>query len=94
MAGKVLIHNPKAPLPQQVDELGDLVSLRESRAGILANQKQYADLLMNKIVDDLGSRYGVIKALTGTRPTTSRADPAQLDDFAKTCDWVITGTAD
>ncbi len=91
---KILVHNPTAPAPNATEALGAMTSLRESRAGVLANQKQYAALLITSIVDALSERYGVIKALTGSRSTTSAADPAQLDEFAKACDWVITGSAD
>lgn len=90
----VLLHNPQAPLPQATAVLGELPALRESRAGVLANTKQHADLLLNAIVDELGRKYGVIKELTGLRPATSRGDPAQIQQFAKACDWVITGSAD
>ena len=91
---KVVVHNPQAQPTASMAEIGDLVPLRESRAGVLANQKQYADLVMNQIVDVLGARYGVIKTMTGGRPTSIGADPKQLDEFAKACDWVITGSAD
>jgi hypothetical protein len=90
----ILLHNPQAPLPQVTASLGELPRLRESRAGVLANTKQHADLVLNAIVDQLGTRYGVIKELVGLRPATSKGDPAQIEQFARSCDWVITGSAD
>jgi hypothetical protein len=90
----VLLHNPQAPLPQASASLTALPHLRESRAGVLANTKQHADLLLNAIVDEMGKTYGVIKELNGLRPATSRGDPAQIEQFAQACDWVITGSAD
>jgi len=91
---KLLIYNPRAPAPTEVASLLGLPLLRESRAGVLANVKQHAALVMNEMVDRLGAQYGVIKTLTGSRPSSSRADPAQLDEFAAACDWVVTGSAD
>ncbi len=90
----VFLHNPQAPSPQASVHLDVLMPLRESRAGVLANTKQHAELVLNAIVDEAGKRYGVIKELAGLRPATSKGDPLQLLEFSKVCDWVITGSAD
>jgi hypothetical protein len=91
---KVLIYNPRATPPSESTALQTMVPLRESRAGVFPNVKQHAGLLMNSMVDALGARYGVIKAMTGSRPSSSRADPALIEQFAASCDWVVTGSAD
>jgi hypothetical protein len=90
----IRIHNPEAPAPPPSVELDTLGKLRESRVGVLANTKQHAELVLNAIADQAGQRYGVIKELTGLRPATSKGDPAQLVQFSKVSDWVLTGSAD
>ena len=90
----IQLHNPQAPLPQAIEVTSELASLRESRLGVLANTKQNAEVLLNQIADDLAVRYGVMKVLTGTRPATERCNPAQIEEFAGSCEWVITGSAD
>jgi hypothetical protein len=90
----IQLHNPQAPLPQAIEVTSELASLRESRLGVLANTKQNAEVLLNQIADDLAARYGVMKVLTGTRPATERCNPAQIEEFAASCEWVITGSAD
>lgn len=90
----VQIHNPQAPEPQVQTRLADLRWLPESRAGIFPNRKPNAELVMTKIVDELGLKYGVVKAMVGHRPTGSRPDVAVIDELARRCDWVIVGSGD
>ena len=90
----IRIHNPEAPAPPPSVDLDTLGKLRESRIGVLSNTKQHAELVLNAIADQAGQRYGVITELTGLRPATSKGDPAQLMQFSKACDWVLTGSAD
>jgi hypothetical protein len=90
----IRLHNPEAPSPPQSVELDPFGKLRESRVGVLANTKQHAELVLNAIADLAGQRYGVIKEITGLRPATSKGDPAQLVQFSKVSDWVLTGSAD
>ena len=91
---RVLIHNPSAPAPRVEQPSGSLVPLAESRAGILANGKQHAELVMSAVVDRLAEQYGVIKAGIGRITTSSRSDPAVLEEMSRAADWVIVGSAD
>jgi hypothetical protein len=36
----------------------------------------------------------VIKAMSRPRVASFRADSSVLDEFARSCDWVITGSCD
>ncbi len=91
---KVLVHNPTAPTSAEHHAPLRFPSLRESRVGILENTKPNAELLMSHIVWDLGQKYGVIKTMTGHKPSADRADPAVLDELAESSDWVLVGSAD
>ncbi len=91
---RVLIHNPSAPVPKAEQLSGSLIPLAESRAGILANSKQHAELVMSAVIDQLAQRYGVINVGTGHITTSSRSDPVVLDEMNRAADWVMVGSAD
>ena len=91
---RVVLHNPSAPAPKEEQPSGSLIPLAESRAGILANGKQHAELVMSAVIDRLAQQYGVIKAGTGRITTSSRSDPVVLDEMSRAADWVIVGSAD
>lgn len=90
----VELHNPTAPEPPPEGDLRDMPELRESVVGVLENGKQHAQLILEEIAKDLGQRYGVIHAMTRHKPVSTPADPAILDELAKSCDWVLVGSAD
>lgn len=88
------LHNPTAPEPAAQDGLQDMPELRESVVAVLENGKQHAKLILEEIAKDLGQRYGVIHSITRNKPVSTPADPAILDELAKSADWVLVGSAD
>lgn len=88
------VHNPTAQGPAPSGGIGDLPELRESVVGVLENGKQHAKLIMEEIAKDLGTRYGVIHGMTRHKPVSTPADPAILDELAKSVDWALVGSAD
>jgi hypothetical protein len=92
--GKIFVLNPEAPGPEAEETAVALRSLRESRVGVLKNQKQHAGLVMTRIVEELSKTHGVIGTAVVERPTSGPANKSVLDELAKSCDWVITGSAD
>ncbi len=91
---KVLVHKPTAPPPVAQQSTAKMKNLRESRPGVLANQKQHAELVLSAIVDRLGTDYGVIKSMIGHKVTSGPAEPAVIDQLAASSDWVLVGSAD
>jgi hypothetical protein len=90
----VRLVNPRATAPVSAQDVAAVFNLRESRAGVFPNGKPNAAAVMEHIVDLLGERYGVIKAMSRPRVASFRADSSLVDDFAQNCDWVITGSCD
>ena len=85
---------PRASAPAYTRNVGILMDLRESRAGIFPNGKPNAGPFMERLVDMLSERYGVIKALNRQRSIGTRADPEVYQELASRCDWVLTGSCD
>ena len=91
---KVQILNPTKSGPTQEESNSEILELRESRAGILANQKQHASLVMEAIVDQLSLDYGDIKTVVSSK-ITNGPTPKELEkELVDNCDWVILGSAD
>lgn len=90
----IRLFNPRASAPEATRDVGSLLDLRESRAGIFPNGKPNAGPFMERLVDMLSERYGVIKALYRQRSIGTRADPAVYEELASSCDWVLTGSCD
>lgn len=90
----VRLLRPRASAPVDARNVGILLDLRESRAGIFPNGKPNAGPFMERLVDMLGERYGVIKALNRQRSIGTRADPKVYQELARQCDWVLTGSCD
>ena len=91
---KVQILNPTKSGPTQEESNSEILELRESRAGILANQKQHASLVMEAIVDQLSLDYGVIKTVVSSK-ITNGPTPKELEkELVDNCEWGILGSAD
>jgi hypothetical protein len=91
---KILVHNPSAPEVSTRTAVSALAAIRESRAGVLSNGKQHAELVMSEIARRLGDRYGVIHTYTGHKPVAGPAEPAVVEELVSSCDWVLVGSAD
>ena len=90
----ILVQNPAAPEPPPSGKVNPLAQIRESRAGVLENTKQHAQLLMERIVSVMGERYGVVHTMTRHKPVSGPAATEDLEEFARSVDWVIVGSAD
>ena len=90
----VHIHNPTAAGPEQQAFNSEMQDLRESRVGILANQKQHADLILGAIADRLAVDYGVIKTVVTKKVTNGPTPPEVENEIVEECDWVLLGSAD
>jgi hypothetical protein len=90
----VKIHNPSAPEVQSRNAIGAFPPIRESRAGVLENSKQHAELVMTEILRQLGERHGVIHAYTGHKLVAEPAPQPVVDEMAGSCEWALVGSAD
>jgi hypothetical protein len=73
----------------------NLVDLRGKRLGLLENKKDNANLLLQRIGDQLKERYGLAEVIYKAKFIFSMvADPHILDELADRCDFVITAIAD
>jgi hypothetical protein len=90
----IKVHNPSAPEVSSSADIREFPPIRESRAGVLENSKQHAELVMTEVVRQLGDRYGVVHAATGHKPVSAPAPPEVVEEFARSCDWAIVGSAD
>lgn len=91
---KVRLINPSAPEVAARNAINKMVGIRESRVGVLANNKQHAELALSEIARLLGERYGVIHAVTNRNHGAEPADEAVIQRFVESCDWVLVGSAD
>ncbi len=91
---KVLVHNPTAGPPESQESTAEMREMRESRVGILVNEKQHAELVLSAMVDRLAHDYGVIKSMIRHKITTGPAEPAVIDELVASSDWVLLGSAD
>ncbi|MBG93389.1 MAG: hypothetical protein CL792_05340 [Chloroflexi bacterium] len=91
---KIQILNPTKNGPVQTESNSEILELRESRAGILANQKQHASLVMEAIIDQLSHDYGVIKTVVASKITNGPTPKELESELVENCDWVILGSAD
>ncbi len=88
------VYNPTATGPEQQALNSEMQNLRESRVGILANQKQHADLILGAIADRLAVDYGVIKTVVAQKVTNGPTPSEVEDELVEGCDWVLLGSAD
>ncbi|MDA0301629.1 MAG: hypothetical protein O2822_03805 [Chloroflexi bacterium] len=91
---KITVHNPTAGAPASQESIAEMPDLRESRVGILTNQKQHAELVLSAIADRLSQDYGCIKTMVGHKVTTGPAKPEVIEELVSTSDWVLLGSAD
>jgi hypothetical protein len=90
----VQIYNPTVVGPEQETLTSAMQHLRESRVGILANQKQHADLILGAIADQLSVDFGVIKTVVAKKVTNGPTPSEVEDEIVEGCDWVLLGSAD
>lgn len=91
---KVELYNPTAPEPAAQGSVRDFPEIRESTVAVLENGKQHAELILTQIAKNLSEKYGVIHSMTRHKPVSTPADPAILDELARSADWVLVGSAD
>ncbi len=91
---KITVHNPTAGAPASQESTADIPDLRESRIGILVNEKQHAELVLSAIADRLENDYGCIKTMVGHKVTAGPAKPEVIDQLVSSADWVLLGSAD
>jgi isochorismate hydrolase len=94
ITAKITVHNPTAGAPAAQESTSDIPHLRESRVGVLVNQKQHAELVLSAIADRLSEDYGCIKTMVGHKVTTGPAKPEVIEQLVNTSDWVLLGSAD
>jgi hypothetical protein len=90
----VQVYNPTAAGPEEQEATTEMQDLRESRVGVLANQKQHADLILGAIADRLSLDFGVIKSVVAKKVTNGPTPPDVEDELVEECDWVLLGSAD
>lgn len=72
-----------------------LDTLEGKRAGFLDNRKGNADVLLERVRELLSERYALAETIV--RPKwiySAPADPELLDEFARSCDFVVTAIGD
>lgn len=85
--GTIRLLLPRATTSAPVKDVGLLRDLRESRAGIFPNGKPNAAPFMERLVDLLGERYGVIEAINRQRSIGPRPSAEVYEELASRCDW-------
>lgn len=95
-SGKILVLNPTAemrvrerPLAARPD------SLAGRRVGILWNGKPNADLLLDRVAELLGERFGAAVTVRTAKPNVSAPAPADIiQKLVKECDVVVNAIGD
>jgi hypothetical protein len=90
------ILNPTAPPPQALADLRrSLDSLSGKTIGFIDNAKPNFHLLVDDIAELLVKRHGVSAVVKrAKRGASMPASPEVIDELARECDLVITGSGD
>jgi len=96
MTGSLLLYDPTAPLAtDQRKAQAGLDSLAGKVVGFIDNAKPNFHFLVDDLADLLVERYGVRAVLKrGKRSAAVPAPEAVVEEVARECDLVITGSGD
>ncbi len=94
--GKILVLNPTAEMRVQERPIAPRPdSLAGERVGILWNGKPNADLLLDRVAELLGERFGVLVTVRATKPNVSApAPPDVIQKLVAECDVVVNAIGD
>jgi hypothetical protein len=95
--GRVVLIRPDAPMrTETATRLGPhLARVNAARLGILDNAKANADALLDVLVDELRSRYGLELAIARRKAYPTYPAPKELiDELARVADCVVTAIGD
>jgi hypothetical protein len=89
--GGVAVYLPTGEVDTESKSLAPrLDSLRGKRIGILDNHKEFADLVLQGVVESLERDYGVAEVKVWKKSYLGIPSP-YAEDMAKQCDAVING---
>jgi hypothetical protein len=90
------VYDPTAPSPQATGNLRRTVGdLTGKTVGFIDNTKPNFNLLIDDLAMLLAERYGVKSVIKhAKRSVATPAATQMLDDLARQCDLVITGSGD
>lgn len=96
MIEKISILDPTAPARTGAHQTRRILhSLHGKVVGFIDNSKPNFSYLVDDLSELMSSRYGVKATIKHSKRLASIAASAEvLDDFAKQCDLVITGSGD
>jgi len=95
----ITLFDPTAPRRDPEDAPGSakaaLSGLAGKVVGFIDNAKPNFDLLAADLGELLKTKYGIARVVTRRKPSASvPAKPEVIDELAKECDVVITGSGD
>ncbi|HYC45283.1 MAG TPA: hypothetical protein VED01_07315 [Burkholderiales bacterium] len=95
----ITLFDPTAPRREPEDTPGiakaALSGLAGKVVGFIDNAKPNFDLLAADLGELLKTKYGIARVVTRRKPSASvPAKPEVIDELAKECDVVITGSGD
>ncbi len=90
------VYDPTAPSPEATQDLRRaLGDLKGKTIGFIDNTKPNFNLLARDLGDLLQSRYGVKTVIQKRKRSVATSAPDEvLDELARECDLVITGSGD
>jgi hypothetical protein len=90
------VYNPTAPSPDATQTSRRAVGdLRGKVVGFIDNSKPNFNLLADDLAELLTARYGVKTVIKrGKRSASLAAASSLIDEMARECDLVITGSGD
>ena len=94
MTSTLTILDPVAPPQHAARALTVLVTLAGKTVGFIDNAKPNFQYLVDDLGELLVSKYKVAEVLKHRKSGQVPVDEAVLEDFAKRCDAVITGSGD
>ncbi len=97
MTATVTLYDPTAPRGERGHEAARpaLAGLRGAVVGFIDNAKPNFNHLVDDLAELLTSRYGVARIVKRRKRSASVGAPAEvIEELARECDLVITGSGD
>ena len=92
----LIVHNPTSgPAAEKATRAERLDTLENGILGVINNGKYHSDIVLNKIVEGLKSRYTLKNVIVIQKDSASHAvKDGIVQRLAEECDFVIAGIGD
>ena len=96
MIASMLVYDPAAPVSERAPSVGQKLGTLEGKVvGFIDNAKPNFGVLADDLGELLKTRYGVSRVIKRRKPSASVPAKAEvIEELAKECDVVITGSGD